>query len=483
MNTDKMIDKVCSNYTQDQHGYIESVACYVRVSTQEQKLHGLSLDAQKEKLKDYAEKHNLRIAEWYLDEGVSGRKPIKKRPEMQRMIRDAQTGKFQRIIFIKLDRFFRSVAEYHECMKLIDPVVWTATEEKYDLSTANGRAFVNMKITIAELEADQTSERIKLVNEYKVKSGLALYGAQSFPFCYTVSKPAENERNKYVIKTPEYKDVMMDAIEHVETNRSIRGAMTYVNNKYDINISYNALTKALRNEMICGCYQGNPNYCEAYITRERFENLQKIIALNPRTTVNRSYLFAGLIKCPDCGWRMTGTTHTTRKPSGKRYVYSHYRCNNARTNGNCNFKKVVRENTIEHILLEKLGTFLEEAKERKFLIEAENSKVSKYNLEDLQAELDRLNYSWQKGRIKDAEEYDRKYDSLMEQINAATEEIVHLSDEPDYDRIEEILVAGWQEVYKELDDEHKRAFWRTFIEELHIDWSGEEKKITDIKFF
>ena len=124
---------------------IERVAGYVRVSHQEQKLHGISLDAQKEKLREYAEKNGLRIVEWYLDEGVSGRKLIKNRRELQRMVHDAEEGKFDRIIFVKLDRFFRSVAEYHECMKRIDPVLWTATEEKYDLTTANGRAFVNMK--------------------------------------------------------------------------------------------------------------------------------------------------------------------------------------------------------------------------------------------------------------------------------------------------------------------------------------------------
>ena len=125
---------------------IERCAAYIRVSTQEQKLHGLSLDAQRDKLKEYAEKNHLKIVEWYEDEGVSGRKLIKKRPELQRMINDAKDKKFERIIFIKLDRFFRSIAEYHECMKIIDPVIWTATEEKYDLSTANGRAFVNMKL-------------------------------------------------------------------------------------------------------------------------------------------------------------------------------------------------------------------------------------------------------------------------------------------------------------------------------------------------
>jgi DNA invertase Pin-like site-specific DNA recombinase len=125
---------------------VELVAAYVRVSHQEQKLHGLSLDAQRMKLKEYAEQHNMKIVEWYEDEGVSARKLIRKRPELQRMIQDAEKGRFHRIIFIKLDRFFRSVAEYHECMKRISPIVWTTTEEKYDLSTAQGRMLVNMKL-------------------------------------------------------------------------------------------------------------------------------------------------------------------------------------------------------------------------------------------------------------------------------------------------------------------------------------------------
>ena len=38
---------------------MERVAGYIRVSSQEQKLHGYSLEAQKMKLREYAEKHNL----------------------------------------------------------------------------------------------------------------------------------------------------------------------------------------------------------------------------------------------------------------------------------------------------------------------------------------------------------------------------------------------------------------------------------------
>ena len=252
--------------------YIEEVAAYVRVSSQEQKLHGLSIDAQKQKLVEYAEKHNLKIVEWYMDEGVSATRPIAKRPELQRMVYDARKGRFKRILFIKLDRFFRSVAEYHACMKMIEPVIWTATEEKYDLSNANGRAFVNMKLTIAELEADTTGERIKIVNDYKVKSGMPLGGTRCMPFCYAVEPVSEDSKTKHIVKRNE--EMMQDLISHVMVNRSIRGGMSYINNKYGTSLRYMAIANVLRNTMIYGTYKGNPNYCEPYVTKEMFDELQ-----------------------------------------------------------------------------------------------------------------------------------------------------------------------------------------------------------------
>ena len=108
-------------------------------------------------------------------------------------------------------------------------VIWTATEEKYDLSNANGRAFVNMKLTIAELEADTTGERIKIVNDYKVKSGMPLGGTRCMPFCYAVEPVSEDGKTKHIVKRNE--EMMQDLISHVMVNRSIRGGMSYINNK------------------------------------------------------------------------------------------------------------------------------------------------------------------------------------------------------------------------------------------------------------
>ena len=459
--------------------YIEETAAYVRVSSQEQKLHGLSIEAQKQKLMEYAEAHNLKIVEWYMDEGVSARKLIAKRPELQRMIHDAQEGKFKRIIFIKLDRFFRSVAEYHECMKLIEPVIWTATEEKYDLSTANGRAFVNMKLTIAELEADTTGERIKIVNDYKIKSGMPLYGTRCMPFCYAVEPASEDNKHKRIVKQNE--EVMMDLIAHVMVNKSIRGGMTYINNKYGLRLRYNAISNVLRNEMIYGSYKGNPNYCEPYITKEMFDKLQKIVERSPRTSGDEyTYIFTGLIKCPNCGGTLSGAMHVTNV-KGKKYRYYAYRCHKHRIHKRCDFNFVVFENRLEKIMLDRVEEILEEQELKNIEISKKDTVSSKYDIKELQEELDRLNYSWKKGRIKNVEEYDRDYEELVAKIEEAGN--TTKAAPPDFSHIKETLSGGWKVIYESLDNDHKRAFWRSFVEEIQIEWNKTTKDVTDVKFF
>ena len=116
-------------------------------------------------------------------------------------------------------------------------------------------------------------------------------------------------------------------------------------------------------------------------------------------------------------------------------------------------------------------------------IRKEADHVKEYDTEALQQELNRLNYSWQKGRIKSVEEYDKRYDELMAQIDAAQAEISALHEEPDYEKIQQILSGDWKDIYASLDAEHKRAFWRSFVEEIEIEWTKESKRVIDIKFF
>ena len=460
---------------------IEPVAAYIRVSTTEQKLHGLSLDAQKMKLIAYAKAHGMKIVEWYMDEGVSGRKLIKNRPELQRMINDAKRGNFERIIFIKLDRFFRSVAEYHECMKQIAPVIWSTTEEQYDLTTANGRMLVNMKLTIAEMEADQTGERIKIVNEYKTATGQPLTGSQ--PFGWMIAKDESTNRKK-VVKDPDEAPILEEVLQYFMTYQSKRKAITYLHSKYHISISQTAFSDLLANTMLYGAYRDNPNYCDAYIDKETFDKIQEIIKKNIKenTAENRTYLFTGLIKCPHCGRLLSGQIQRTIRNGKPIYMYKVYRCAKHRVYNVCVFGKAVFEATLEKMLLANIEQYVEDAKVRALEItESGDEKISKYNIDEINKEIERLNYSWRKGRIKTIEQYDKEYDELMEQLELAQSE-QNETTTTDFEKIESILHSGWKEIYNALDEEHKRAFWRNLISSIEIEWDGKIKHIKRVNF-
>lgn len=459
---------------------VELVAAYVRVSTTEQKLHGLSLDAQKQKLEQYAKDHNMKIVEWYVDEGVSARKLIRNRPELQRMIQDAEKKKFERIIFIKLDRFFRSVAEYHECMKRISPIVWSTTEEEYDLTTANGRMLVNMKLTIAELEADMAGERVNIVNEYKVSTGQPLSGSMPFGFKIVIDP---NTGRKKIVKDPDDAEILEDLIQHYMTHQSKKGTIVYAHAVHHVSISHDSLTRLLSNTMLMGAYRDNPKYCEAYLTPEEFNKLQAVLKRNVKdnTAENRAYIFSGLIKCPVCGCLLKGNIVVNRSRDKKTiYRYKRYRCGKNRKDGACTFAKSFSENAFERLMVAGIEKYMEEAKLASATVsDSKKQKAPKRNIEDIHDQIDRLNYSWQTGKIRSVEKYEKDFADLMEKLEQAEAEQGAV-EVRDFSRIEAILHSGWREIYNNLDDAYKRAFWRSFVQSIEV---NDKKEITRVNFF
>lgn len=92
---------------------MKNTKCYIytRVSTSMQ-VDGYSLDAQKEKLKKYAEFQDMMIAGEYSDEGKSG-KNIDGRPQFVQMLKDIEAGKdnVDFVLVFKLSRFGRNAAD------------------------------------------------------------------------------------------------------------------------------------------------------------------------------------------------------------------------------------------------------------------------------------------------------------------------------------------------------------------------------------
>ena len=95
---------------------------YTRVSTAMQ-VDGYSLDAQREKLRKYADYEDMVIAGEYSDEGFSG-KNIQGRHEFQQMLRDVQDCKdgVSYVLVFKLSRFGRNAADVLNSLQLIERI-------------------------------------------------------------------------------------------------------------------------------------------------------------------------------------------------------------------------------------------------------------------------------------------------------------------------------------------------------------------------
>ena len=195
---------------------------------------------------------------------------------------------------------------------------------------------------------------------------------------------------------------------------------------------------------------------------------------------NRAYWFSGLIRCPVCGNKLSGFISTSTSSNGTKHKYKKYRCANHKLNNRCTFNKHVSENTFERMLLANIEKYLDEAKIRSAEIsDSDAVKIPQHDIEAIHDEIDRLNYSWKTGKIRKVEQYEKDYAELMEKLEAAESEQGEVIVK-DFGKIEAILQSGWEGIYKALDDQHKRAFWRSFIQSIEIYWTTETKEITKV---
>ena len=157
------------------------VGLYVRVSTQYQ-VDGDSLEEQENELRKFCDYRNFRIHKLYIEEGKSG--GTTKRPEYQKLIRDIEQKKIHAVVVKKLDRLSRSLLDFEQLMLLMQHhnVEFMSLRENFDTTTAMGKAMLRMALVFAQLEREQTSERVLDVMTYR--ASLGHYNGGLVPFGY-----------------------------------------------------------------------------------------------------------------------------------------------------------------------------------------------------------------------------------------------------------------------------------------------------------
>jgi DNA invertase Pin-like site-specific DNA recombinase len=112
-------------------------------------------------LREYATRRAWEITDEYTDQGVSGSRDS--RPELNRLMADAQQRRFDAILVWKVDRFGRSLRHLVNSLAELGAlgVAFVSLRDNLDLSTPSGRLMFAVIGAMAEFERSLIQERVK----------------------------------------------------------------------------------------------------------------------------------------------------------------------------------------------------------------------------------------------------------------------------------------------------------------------------------
>lgn len=441
---------------------IVNAAGYIRVSTEEQALKGLSLESQEALISDYCKRQGFKLVGLYIDKGITARKKLSNRKEFLRMCEDIKAHKINHVVILRLDRFFRNVYDYHKMMnEVLTPngCEWSSVQEDYDTTTTNGRLMINLRLAIAEQECDQDSDRIKDVFGNRIKQGYVVSGSQPYGYKIVDKRPVIDEEKAEIVKTV--------FNEFIATN-SLRRTMLNMESKYGIHFSYNSISRMLAKRQYTGMYRDVKDYYPAIISEEIFNKVQLLAKRNVRVNTGRIFIFSGIVKCACCGGSYGGVMGSSN------HLYKYYRCTRQTAHTFCTNSKRKSEKQIESYLLENARDLMSEYVVR---LEAKQKekKQQKSNRKQIEKKIDRLKELYINDMIS-MDEYKHDREALEAQI---IDETYQEEKKKNMDAINEFLKSDFEKIYNDLTDQEKQCLWRSVIDKIYL---NEKNEITDVIF-
>lgn len=438
-----------------------TVAKYIRCSHDDQVAHGETLEAQDSILDEFIEVNKMILIDTFIDEATTARKKLSNRKDFSRLMQSVKSQSFQMIIFTKLDRWFRNIADYYKTQEVLEAnsVQWKAVTEQYDTTTANGRLYINIRLSVAQDECDRDSERIKDVFAHKLKNKTYISGS--------LPRGLKLDEEKHIIIDPEWNQFALDMFDHFEATCSKRGTLLYLKEKYNIYLCYDTISRNLKNTLYKGEYRGDPDFCPATIPPERFDHIQKLAVRNVRKRhTNQTYIFTGLLVCADCDHYLVGTVTYRKLADGSEKAYKNYRCNQRAQSHSCTHGKHHREELIEEYLLSHIRPALSEyIAHYEVTATAADKPDPAAEAAKIQRKLKKL-YDLFMDDLIGKEEYRSEYEKFQKQLS----EIKSKPAAPvrDLSGMKSLLSGDWQDVYATFSDQEKNTFWKSFIDRIVV---------------
>ena len=300
------------------------VDLYIRVSTARQANEGDSLEAQENDLKKFCEYRGFHIYNTFIERGKSGGNT--NRPEYQKLIDDINKERINAVVVKRLDRLSRSLIDFEQLIKLLQlkNVEFISLKENFDTTNAMGKAMLRVALVFAQLEREQTSERIRDIFEYRAKQGLYNGGNRPLGYINIDKELVPYHKEKEIVNIIFNK--FIETRSSMEVTRYLNKA-GYKDQKNKV-FTHRQLDWILRNPTYIGkkrwvgqIYQGLQ---EPIISEKKFNQVQEILKKRRYISARSSSkaLLQKLIICGECGSHMTPSYSYNH--SHNKYYY--YRC-------------------------------------------------------------------------------------------------------------------------------------------------------------
>lgn len=433
---------------------------YLRVSTETQ-TEKYGLDLQKQKIIDYCERNGVTIDKWYVDGGYSGSKLD--RPDIQKLLDDAENGLIGRVFIYKLDRMSRDVIDTLNLIYRILPKygvkVISMTEE---IRTENpmDKVMLTMNAAMNQYEREVIRMRMSAGMVERVKKGFWMGGGRT-PYGYyydrndgilhVIPEQAERVKNAYKLYLDGYSCANISLILGFTGEKTVHDILR---RKSNIGLIY------YKGEIYKGLH-------EPIIDADTFYKTQEM--MKKRTTnshVSSGNLLTGLCYCGVCGARMRyqkwGSYH-------KLVCYSQDAnpCKNyMRRSDHCNNTKI-KASYVEH---EVEDCFVQ------FAINIENTdpEIKVDQIEIIKQQIDTLNT-----KIKKLYDLyiERQSDNLLDMINSEEKKVRELESEilaeknDESDKLSEEKISQIKhmaDIWDELKVKEKNKILKQCIEKIVI---------------
>ena len=502
---------------------------YTRVSTSMQ-VDGYSLDAQKDKLRKYAEYQEMSIVGEYSDEGKSG-KSVEGRPQFKQMLSDIEKGKddVDYVLVFKLSRFGRNAADILSSLQKMQDygVNLICVEDGIDSSKDAGKLMISVLSAVAEIEREnilvQTMEgRRQKAREGRWNGGFAPYGYQLV-------------NGELIIAEDEAEIIRIIYDKFVNTTMGMAAIAAFLNNSsYKKKLRQNNTIEGFSTSFVKGVLD-NPIYCgklafgrrknekipgtgseyhivkqkdyllndgihEAIISEEMWNQAhrkrQETGVLQVKThSLEYEHILSGIIKCPVCGSGMYGNVNRKKHPDRGYYKdYFYYACKHRKlVDGHrCTYKRQWNEDRINAAVEEIIRKFV---KNPKFEQEIRKQIGSSIDTSELDREYDGLKdrrnqTTGAKNRLADQmdhlsvsdKNYDKKYNDMQERLDKLYDEITDIEDAMEevetrlynirQDKISEDNVYQFllffDKLYDKFTDLEKKTFLKSVLSDVFI---------------